>query len=453
MTNLPLFRAKSHSVSGRGWVGLCVLVLSPLSAGSQSLGGERIQIHGPLSLTQAVQIGLRENLMIQAARADVETAAAETRIARSMTRPQISANSFLSAGDAANIFTTAPDVTPVNKNRVPPGGYIDLNLELMFPLYTGGRLNNMVRAASERQRAALADVGGVQAETALMLKDAYYRALLAAEFVKVAQARVDAGKELVRTTQARLDAGKGIEADVRRTEAELADAVRMITTARNDVKKAVLDLKTVLGVRPDSDITLSDTLGFLPPAGDVNRSLAEAARTRPELEAARARSSAAQAQTGSVKGSLQPQIYAGVMADAFTSRSMGNGKGYTAGVTVSYPLFDAGQRRSEVTRARAQQQRAAAEAQNMELRVSNEVSQAWLDVETAAQNYRTAQTAVQAAQSAYEVIVLRVQNQKSILVEQLDALAALIRARANLAQALYDHSLAAARLQRAIGNP
>ena len=139
------------------------------------------------------------------------------------------------------------------------------------------------------------------------------------------------------------------------------------------------------------------------------------------------------------------------MADAFASRSTGNGTGYTAGLTVSFPLFDAGQRQSVVARAHGQQQRAAAEAQNMELRISNEVRQAWLDVETAGQNYRTAQTAVQAAQSAYDVIVLRVQNQKSILVEQLDALAALTRARANLAQSLYDNSLATARLLRAIG--
>jgi outer membrane protein TolC len=79
------------------------------------------------------------------------------------------------------------------------------------------------------------------------------------------------------------------------------------------------------------------------------------------------------------------------------------------------------------------------------------VRQAWLDRDTAAQNYRTAQAALQTARSAYDVIVLRVQNQKGIQVEQLDALTALIRTRANLAQALYDHTLAAARLQRATG--
>ena len=91
------------------------------------------------------------------------------------------------------------------------------------------------------------------------------------------------------------------------------------------------------------------------------------------------------------------------------------------------------------------------ESREAEQRVVKEVRQALLDEETGAQNYRTAQTAMQAAQAAYDVTVLRVQSQKAILVEQLDSLAALIGARANIAMALYDHAIAIARLNRAIG--
>jgi len=89
----------------------------------------------------------------------------------------------------------------------------------------------------------------------------------------------------------------------------------------------------------------------------------------------------------------------------------------------------------------------------LELRVATEVRQARLDMETAAANYRAAQTVLQSFEAAYDVVVLRVENQRSILLEQLDALAALTQARANLAEAVFDHSIAAARLQRAIGRP
>jgi outer membrane protein len=223
--------------------------------------------------------------------------------------------------------------------------------------------------------------------------------------------------------------------------------------ARNEQVKALLDLKVAMGVRLDSDITLSDALTFTPPAGDLAAQLATAAKTRPELLAARSRLAAARHQTSAARSAQGPQVYGMAMADGFTSNIMGSRGGYSVGIVMSIPLLDAGERRAETARMRAMQERADAEMRDLELRVANEVQQAWLDVETAAQNYRTAQAAVQAAQAAYDVTVLRVQNQRALLVEQLDALAALTQARGNLARALYDHSLATARLKRAVGTP
>ena len=46
---------------------------------------------------------------------------------------------------------------------------------------------------------------------------------------------------------------------------------------------------------------------------------------------------------------------------------------------------------------------------------------------------------------------VRVQAQRSIQVELLDSLASLVQARTNLAQALYEHSIAMTRLYRAAG--
>jgi len=436
---------------GAGITLLCSL--PPLHAHAQTLGADRPQMTGSLTLAQAVQIGLRENLMIRAAQADVKAAAATTRIARSQRQSQLSANTYLTYGDAGNIFGAAPNVTPGNNQLVPSQGYADQNLMIMVPVYTSGRLEQQNRAASDREQAAVADVGGVQADTALRIKEAYYRTLLAAENIRAAQARVNAAAELVKTTQALFDAGKGLEASVRRVEAEQAEAQRVLATARNGQAKAILDLKAAMGVRLESEITAADTLAFAPPIGSLAAQLSDAARLRPELRSARARLDAAGHQTRAIRGSQGPQVYGMAMADGLTSHPTGTREGYSVGLVISLPLLDGGQRQAETAQARAQEERALAEARDLELRVANEVRQAWLDVTTAAENYRTAQSALQAAQSAYDVTALRVQNQKGLLVEQLDALAALTQARSNLAQALYDHSVAGARLQRATGRP
>jgi outer membrane protein TolC len=49
------------------------------------------------------------------------------------------------------------------------------------------------------------------------------------------------------------------------------------------------------------------------------------------------------------------------------------------------------------------------------------------------------------------VALLRVQNQKAIQLELLDAVATLTEARTNRARSLYDGLAAAARLRRAVG--
>lgn len=414
-------------------------------------GADRPRISGPLSVQQAVQTGLRNNPEVQGMQAEARAAQSETRATRAMTLPQISTTTTLTTGNMGAILPSSPGVSPTSSLWVPGKPLADQNLALMVPLYTGGRLSSQVRAASERARAAQANVGGAQADTSLAVKSAYYRALLGASIVEVAQARVTAASELVRTTQAQFDAGKGILASVSRVQAELADAQRMFTSATNDRAKALLDLKVAMGVNLESDITLSDTMSTTAPAGNLNADLVEAARLRSEMQAARARIEAAKAQVGAARGAFAPQVYGAAMADAFSSQEMGTSGGYTVGVTVSLPLFDAGQRRAELAQMRAMLDRAQADLASTELSVSNEVRQARLDVQTADQNYKTAQVAVTAAQQAYDTAALRVQNGKAVLVEQLDALAALTQARANLAQSQYDHTIAIARLQRAIG--
>ncbi len=452
-SDIPLFTQTELFVSlCRRTLLIISLLLFAIGVQAQErLPTERPKLSGTLTLAQAIRIGLRENLSLRAAQEEIRAASSETRAARSRSGFQVSANTYLTAGDMNSILSGAPDVMPTGSQMIPPKGYADQNLTLMVPLYTGGRLKNLVRAAAAREKAAVTDASEMQAEVALRIREAYLRALLAEERVRAAQARLDADSALLETTKAQVEAGKTIEATMLRVQAEIAQAQREQTMARNDREKALLELKTAMGIRLDSEITLIDSLTFITPQGDLTGSLTEALRSRPEILAARSRLEAARAQTGAARGSLQPHVYGAVMADAFASREMNSGKGYTVGITLSFPLFDGGMRKAEVAGARAMETRAEAELREAEQRVALEVRQAWLDIETAAQNYRTSLAGVEYAASAYEVVALRVANQKSILVEQLDALAARTQARAALAQAIFDSAMANARLLRAQG--
>jgi outer membrane protein len=405
---------------------------------------------GPISVDEAVRIGLRESPAVRAARADARAAAAGTRQARGMRLPQLSINSYLAYGDSANILSTTPGVAPQNSLITLPHGFADQNVMFMAPIYTAGKLDAVVRGAEAGERAAGQDLEAAQAETALQIRLAFYRSLLAREIVNAASARLDADTASLATVRERFAAGKEIEAAVQRVLAEQADAQRALTSARNDEAKTLLDLSAAMGVDMDAKIVPAGKLEPQSPSGDLAQALASAMQSRPDLRAARLRAKAAEAQVGATRASRQPQVYGAAMADAFGSPDRSGG-GYTAGLIVSVPLLDAGERSAEIAQARAAKDRADAAVRSAELQVQKEVRQSWLDVETAAENYCTAQSALASAQAAYDVASLRVQSEKGILVEELDALAALTQARANVAMALFDNASGLARLQRAEG--
>jgi outer membrane protein len=214
----------------------------------------------------------------------------------------------------------------------------------------------------------------------------------------------------------------------------------------------MLDLLEAMGARLDAQVTLTTPLQLAPSSQSLADYLLAAASNRGSLDAAAQRVRAAQAGLSSARGSQGPQVLGFAMSDTFTPEDeMGKSSGYTFGINISLPLFDAGMRSSEVSAAQAAVDRALAEQTKASLAVEKQVRAAWLDYGTAQANYTNARAALEAGQSAYDVILLRVENGKGILVEQLDALAALTRARANVSRATYELQIAVARLERSAG--
>src|SRR5437899_1152090 len=80
-----------------------IVLLLQLGSLAQENGSTRLQ--GPLTVADAVNIALKENPMIAASRAEAKAALAEVRSAWAMTMPQISANSYLTAGNSSNIVS------------------------------------------------------------------------------------------------------------------------------------------------------------------------------------------------------------------------------------------------------------------------------------------------------------------------------------------------------------
>ncbi|MDO8589192.1 MAG: TolC family protein [Armatimonadota bacterium] len=434
------------------WLFIAIMVCSPaLAQTPEKTEPSFPAITQSVSISEAVEIALKNNPRISSQSAMARAAQARVGMAKAMTRPRLSATTFATTGTFPSIIAGPPAVDPMPIMSTPNERQLDQNLMAMYPLYTGGRLKGQVGNARGLAKGAEAEAAGARLDVALDAKTAYRRALLASRFVEAYQKRVDEGRERLRIAQAAFDEGKIAKYDLLRNQTDLAESEQALVNAQRDVEIAQVDLKTALGLSLESKLTLTDQLAAQPGALPLADLQALALRQRPEISAARARIQAVQATTILAKSAYKPQVYAIAMQDFASTSGSSFDSGYTVGVVAGFPIFDGGQRKSAVKEARAMADQAEADLRSAQLAVSREVGTAWAESVAAATNTELAKAAVEQAEEDYRVIKLRYEAGKAINVEVLDALAALTRAETNYAQALYELNAAQDRLARAVG--
>jgi outer membrane protein len=401
-------------------------------------------------LTDAVQTALKYNPMVGAATYQAQAAQARVGMARAMTKPRIGVSAFAGNSSMGDIVTSPPNVTPFSVFAVPSKTGVAGSAQLMLPLYTGGLLSGTVKSAQASSTAAASDEASVKLNTALETKAAYHKALLMQAGVAVFDDLVKQAQERVRIAEEAFKEGKIAKYDFLRNQTELADAQQQLNSAQRDARIAVVELKAILGVDQNSDVTLADQLTYTPVKDGFDTYTALAMKNRPELAAVRARVQSAGSNVGVAKGAYSPQVYANAMQG--TSAVSGDTQsGFTVGVTVGITLVDGGERRAAVKEAQAMLNAMKQDEKQALLGVQQDVGTAWAEAQAAERNVELSGAAVVQAEEDYRVIRLRYEAGKAVNVEVLDALTALVRAQNNRLAALYEHSIAGDKLARAVG--
>lgn len=458
------------ALPGRAWAAEPAATPTPERTGSlENILARRPLVNGKLSLREAVATALHESPVLRGAVAEVEAATGRWNAARAERRPWLSANTFLSGGSLPNIVQSPVAVQPGALMALPRGGYADQNLMLMYPLFSSGRLSAMVRQSAALRGASEADWETQRQDVVLMTRSTYRQVLANRAMIEVWQARQRENEEQLRIDRARVDEGKSPPFYVQRDEAELAATNQQITNAERDIELALLQLKSVMGINLASQLELTDALdeqpsteffkalapgiSLTPSTGEVQLSalLSLAERLRPELRAAQARTQAAAAEAGVVRGTYRPQVNAFAMSDVLKMRGTNATSGATYGIVASVPIFNGGQGKANLQVARAEQQKREQERQRMALQIAQEVVAAMLNLRASEQNLTSARAALASAQEQYRVARIRYESGRSVLVEELDALAAQVRAEGGMVQARYQYNDARDQLLRAVG--
>jgi outer membrane protein len=332
-------------------------------------------------------------------------------------------------------------------------------LELQWPIYTGGRLEALERAAQAEAEATGRELAAARADLRLETTRSFWAlvtALEAATVVERAVARVDAQ---LRDVRSRFEAGFVPPSDVLLVEAQRSRQQMLLIEARNQAAVAEAELARLVGLPDGSRLEVEAALDD--PAGlevTASEGLLEAARrARPERAALESRVGAAvERQAGAAAGG-RPALalvsgvdYARPNPRIFPREDTWH-ESWDVGVALTWSLWDGGRVRAE--RAEAAQVSAAARERLAEFDslLALEVRQRVLDLTSARAQIAASLDAVRAATEAQRVVRERFAAGVATSTELLDAEVALVQADLDRTRALAGARLARARLDRATG--
>lgn len=411
-----------------------------------------------LGLVEAITLALQQNQQLRVAAFEVAIARAQLAQARGARSPHVSGQASVTRtqeGSATTIMFFDHGALHTITIPAPSPNLYDARVTLQYPLYTGGRIEAQIALAEANARGAEATLERIKQQVIFGVRQAYFQLQLAQSGLQVAERGVAQATENLRVARARVAAGASPRFDEVQAEVSLATARQSQVRARNGIAQAMQALAGVLNLPLNTPLRLSDAFTVQPVRDSADALVAKAVQARPEFAELAARQAAAQAGIQLAESGGKPNV--ALQATGSYSNSSGLFAGssgatnWSVTLAATLNLYDGGITRERVREARLRlEQLQAIEAQQKQ-GVELEVRQAYLNLQSAAEELAGADALITQAQEALRIANVRFQSGVGTNLEVLNAQTAASQAEASKAQALFTYSLARATLERAVG--
>jgi len=287
---------------------------------------------------------------------------------------------------------------------------------------------------------------------ALETESSYYDVLVNQELSRVNRERAQRAREGLAVARARVSSGAAVQTDSLQLVLELVRAQVDSLRQHNALRTAQLELGRRVGAAGPVDATPLDTL----PAAALPVSLPQALQIAldqgPQYRAARANENSAAAALHAQRGDYLPVLSVGGLHQRYDTRLF-PGAANISSVTfsLSFPLWNNGQREIEVSRARVNRDVARAIREDLERVVRRDVTASYDGYQVTAAAVELALVGVTVASQTYRMQELRYRSGASTILDLLDSQVDLAEAEAGLVQARYLNRLALAQLEAILG--
>jgi len=287
---------------------------------------------------------------------------------------------------------------------------------------------------------------------ALETESSYYDVLVNQELSRVNGERARRAREGLGVARARVASGAAVQTDSLQLVLELVRAQVDSLRQHNALRTAQLELGRRVGADGPVDAAPLDSM----PAAELPVGLPQALQIAldqgPQYRTARANEKSAAAALRARRGDYLPVFSVGGLHQRYDTRIF-PGASNISSVTfsLSFPLWNNGQREIEVSRARVNRDVARSIRDDLERVVRRDVTSSYDGYQISAAAVELARVAVNVAGQTYSMQELRYRSGASTILDLLDSQVDLAEAEAGLVEARYLNRLALARLEAILG--
>ncbi|UPS44101.1 TolC family protein [Prevotella sp. E15-22] len=403
------------------------------------------------TLQDCLDHAMQNNITLQKARLQQQSAAEDVKGAKGNLLPSVSASANQSLGyrpwqDAGTTTVTNGTVNTKVDKTYHNGSY---NLNAQWTVWNGNKNYNSLKLNKLSEKQAELQVDETANNIMERIAQIYVQILYLDESIKVSKASLETSKKNEERGREMLEVGKMSKADLAQLTAQRATDEYNVVDAQAQLANYKLQLKQLLELTGDEsfDVVIPETtdaqaLSDIPVLQDVYQ---QALITRPEIESSRLAIESSGLNLKISKAGYLPTLNMTGGVSTSTNSLSANGWGNQmktnvntqAGLTLSIPIFDARQTKTSVNKAKIQQQQAQLDLQDQQKTLYQTIEGFWQDANTNQQRFRAALTTVESEQMSYDLLEEKFNLGLTNIIELMNGKDKLLNAQQNKLQSKY----------------
>jgi outer membrane protein TolC len=391
--------AQSYSTSASSTSGQSPPVGNTASPLSGSVPTKLVAGRMPLSLEQAIDLGLKHNLDLLLSRADTRAARGQRWQELSALLPHVSAAPYVSVqkinltelglGGVTNVFHISPAVGPFS--------FFDARVAVSQTLFDWKSIN-AARAAGESVKSADHTLADAQDLVILTVGNAYFQAVADEARIHTDEAQVQAAQALFDQASEQVKAGTAADIDGLRSKVELQTRQQQLIQAKNDFAIQKIAVTRIIGLAPNQDFELTDKALYQPLENTtMEESLRRAYASRSDYRAAMSDVRAAELSRKAAAGGYWPSLSFSANYGRGASHPAGATQVYDVSGTLSIPIFTGNSVHGDIQQADARLEQSREQLDNLQAQIEADVRTALLNLESFAEQVNVARSNIDLA--------------------------------------------------------